>query len=36
LIERLSKGGFVEKHLDRALARARLYPEDRGLCQELV
>lgn len=36
LIERLSKGGFVEKHLDRALDRARLYPEDRGLCQELV
>jgi 16S rRNA (cytosine967-C5)-methyltransferase len=36
LIERLSKGGFVEKHLDRALDRARLYPDDRGLCQELV
>lgn len=36
LIERLSKGGFVEKHLDRALARTRLFPEDRGLCQELV
>jgi len=36
LIDRLSKGGFVEKHLDRALERARLYPEDRGLCQELV
>lgn len=36
LIERLSKGGFVEKHLDRALGRARLYPDDRGLCQELV
>jgi 16S rRNA (cytosine967-C5)-methyltransferase len=36
LIERLSKGGFVEKHLDRALERHRLYPEDRGLCQELV
>ncbi len=36
LIDRLSKGGFVEKHLDRALERARLYPDDRGLCQELV
>jgi len=36
LIERLSKGGFVEKHLDRALARTRMYPEDRALCQELV
>jgi 16S rRNA (cytosine967-C5)-methyltransferase len=36
LIERLSKGGFVEKHLDRALDRAHLYPDDRGLCQELV
>jgi len=36
LIERLSKGGFVERHLDRALDRARLYPEDRSLCQELV
>ncbi len=36
LLDRLSKGGFVEKHLDRALARARLYPEDRALCQELT
>jgi 16S rRNA (cytosine967-C5)-methyltransferase len=36
LIERLSKGGFVEKHLDRAFARVRLLPEDRALCQELV
>jgi 16S rRNA (cytosine967-C5)-methyltransferase len=36
LLDRLSKGGFVEKHLDRALARARLGPEDRALCQELA
>lgn len=36
LLDRLSKGGFVEKHLDRALDRSRLYPDDRGLCQELV
>jgi 16S rRNA (cytosine967-C5)-methyltransferase len=36
LLDRLSKGGFVEKHLDRALARARLYPDDRALCQELT
>jgi 16S rRNA (cytosine967-C5)-methyltransferase len=36
LLDRLAKGGFVEKHLDRALARTRLYPEDRALCQELV
>ena len=36
LIERLSKGGFVEKHLTRALERVQLYPDDRGLCQELV
>lgn len=36
LLDRLSKGGFVEKHLDRALSRARLYPDDRALCQELT
>ena len=36
LLDRLSKGGFVEKHLDRALDRARLYPDDRALCQELT
>lgn len=36
LLDRLSKGGFVEKHLERALDRTRFYPDDRGLCQELV
>jgi 16S rRNA (cytosine967-C5)-methyltransferase len=36
LLDRISKGGFVERHLDRALTRARLSPEDRALCQELT
>lgn len=36
LLDRISKGGFVERHLDRALTRARLTPEDRALCQELT
>lgn len=36
LLDRISKGGFVEKHLDRALARSRFSPEDRALCQELT
>jgi 16S rRNA (cytosine967-C5)-methyltransferase len=36
LLDRVSKGGYVENHLDRALSRARFNPEDRSLCQELT
>ncbi len=35
-LQRRSGGDFVEDLLERALARARLSPADRRLCQELV
>lgn len=36
LLDRGSKGGFIERHVDRALMRVRLPPEDRALCRELA
>ena len=36
VLQRRQEGGFVEHLLDQALATARLSPQDRHLCQELV
>ncbi|HSU56621.1 MAG TPA: 16S rRNA (cytosine(967)-C(5))-methyltransferase RsmB [Candidatus Dormibacteraeota bacterium] len=36
ILQAREKGGFVENLLENALARTRLSPQDRGLCQELV
>jgi 16S rRNA (cytosine967-C5)-methyltransferase len=36
VLQRRQQGEFVENLLDSALERARLAPQDRGLCQELV
>ncbi len=36
VLQRRLGGEFVENLLDSALERARLAPQDRGLCQELV
>ena len=36
VLNRPQTGEFIENLLDRALASARLSPEDRGLCHELV
>jgi 16S rRNA (cytosine967-C5)-methyltransferase len=36
VLQRRQSGGFVEDLLETALARTRLIPEDRHLCQQLV
>jgi len=36
LLDRGAKGGFIERHVDRALTRVPLPPEDRALCRELA
>lgn len=36
LLDRGSKGGFIERHVDRALTRHPLPPEERALCRELA
>jgi hypothetical protein len=36
LRQRETTGEFTENLLDAALARAKLSPADRGLCQEMV